>query len=169
MLIEASVKGYLVFQSKQAYWSCALVTNVSCSVNLIWLCPCSGIAVVYCTCLLHYWGRCERDDFTVVVHVRWASAGNLTLVCLQAQPEGHCSNSQCSIQGQSSKILNTTMRWQWGIVSTRTMARAEQCILISLLLIFRFGEVLQSTGTVCAVFMVKACLCNTCTVSLALW
>lgn len=43
----------------------------------------------------------------------------------------------------------------------RTMARAELCILIVLSLIFRFGEVLKCTGAVCAVFVVKACLCNT--------
>lgn len=50
---------------------------VSCSLNLIRLCPsgCSGVAVLYCTCLLHYWGGRERDDFTLVVRVCWSSAG----------------------------------------------------------------------------------------------
>lgn len=48
---------------------------MSCSLILIRLCPCSccGVAVLYCP--LHYWGRCEKDDFTVVVRVCWGSAG----------------------------------------------------------------------------------------------
>lgn len=140
-------------------WSlCVLFTGST----WLCLCRCTGVAFLYCTCLLYYWGACERE--------RWLDccgscllrlSGNLTPVYLEVLPEGHCSSAQCSIQGQSSKILNTTMCWQRVILTMRTMARAEQCILIPLLLIFRFGEVLKYTGSRCAAFMVKTCLCNT--------
>lgn len=157
MLTETSGKSYLVFQSKQAYQTC-YGHYMFCSLDTVWLCPCgsNGVAVLYCTCLLHYWG-----ETTLLL---WF-CGNLTPACLQVLAEGHRSIAQCSIQGQSSKILNATMCWQRGILTKGTMARVELCILIYLFLgLVKCWNVL----VLCAVFMVKTWLCNTWTESFSL-
>lgn len=124
-----SWKGFLIFQSKQPDWTCAMLTTF-----IIRLCPCGciDVAVLYCACL--------SPSFLRRVWERWhyccgscllRLSVNLTPACLQALAEGHFSNAECSIQGQSSKLLNTTMCWQRDILTMRTMTRAELCILIS--------------------------------------
>lgn len=147
MSMKPSEKGYLVFQSNHA-----LVTNMSCTLTH----PALSLRLQWCCCPVLYlsplllrrvWERWLYCCGSCLLRL----SGNLILVYLVALAEG-----RCSIQGRTSKILNSTMRWQRDLLTMRTMARTELCIPIFLLLIFRFGEVLKCTSAVCAVFMVKA-------------
>ena len=153
MFIETSKKGYLVNNPTghvtQALHVLFTESHPALSLQLLWCC----CPVLSPSLLREMWERWLYCCGSCLLRL----GGNLTPACSQAMAEGHRIYAQCSIQGQSSKILNTTMCWQRDISTMGTMARAELCILIPLLFIFRFGDVLKCMDAVCALFMVKTC------------
>lgn len=138
---------------------------VSCPLDPFWLCSCgcTGLTVLYCACLLHYWGGYERDDFTAAVHVYldstvtwplpahrtwWRVAGATHKVVLKTSLVKYWKE-QCADNGES-------IQWeQW---------QGQSCVFWYPSSVFlALGKCFTCTETACA--MVETCLCNTYTYS----
>lgn len=154
-----SVKGSLGFQSKQSDWTCAVVTT--CSIRL---CPsgCSGASVLSCTVsfIIEEGVREREREMTLLLCFMSAEAQRepdpppafrpwqRVIAVFKARLVKYWTQ-QCADKG-------TSLQWeQW---------QGQSCVSwYPGYLFLGLGKCLN--GTVCAV----SCLCNTYTVSLALW
>lgn len=119
-----------------------------CPIQWVLFCPCgySIVTVLYCTCLPHYWGGCEMDDFTAAVHVCWGSAG--TWLLRTCRPWWRIVAEMHNAVFKATPVKYWRERWQRYIL---TMTMVER--------LFFYSSLFVHSHPLCSIH-VLACSCD---------